>query len=253
MKIISWNVNGIRAAEKKGFLDWLELEKPDVIGVQEIKAMEDQLSEELKTPKGYVSYFNSAERKGYSGTGLFSRHRPVAISSGLGVAEFDTEGRTQAIDFGDFILFNIYFPNGKRSMERLEYKLEFYDEALELFDRLVGEGRKVIVTGDFNTAHHPIDLARPAENEKISGFMPIERQWLDKLVERGYSDCFRQFNNDPHNYTWWSMRSGARPRNIGWRIDYFFCSQNAQGLIKNCYHMPEVQGSDHCPIVLETV
>jgi exodeoxyribonuclease III len=251
MKIISWNVNGIRAAERKGFLNWLEYEQPDLLGIQEIKAMEEQLSEELKNPEQYFAYFNSAEKKGYSGTALYSKRKPQSIAAGIGVAEFDTEGRTQCAEFEDFTFFNIYFPNGKRSQERLEYKLDFYDAALEKFDALVAAGQKVIITGDYNTAHHPIDLARPESNEKISGFLPIERKWLNKLVEHGYVDCFRKYNNEPDHYTWWSMRSGARPRNVGWRIDYFFCSQNALPLIKNCYHLPEVMGSDHCPIVLE--
>lgn len=251
MKIISWNVNGIRAAERKGFIDWLDVEQPDVIGVQEIKAMEEQLSDDLRSPKGYKSFFNSAERKGYSGTGLYSKHEAVDYSVGLGHPRFDNEGRTQAIDFGDFTLFNIYFPNGKRNEERLKYKLDFYDASLDLFDRLVAEGKKLIVMGDYNTAHHPIDLARPQQNTKVSGFLPVERQWLNKLVEHGYYDCFRQFNPDPENYTWWSQRAASRERNVGWRIDYFFCSKNAKDLIQNCYHLPDVMGSDHCPIVLE--
>ncbi|MDA1060213.1 MAG: exodeoxyribonuclease III [bacterium] len=251
MKLISWNVNGIRAAEKKGLLNWIKEEKPDILGIQEIKAMEDQLSEELRAPKDYLSYFNPAERKGYSGTGLYTKHRPGKISNGIGIREFDSEGRIQAADYGDFTFFNIYFPNGKARQERLEYKLDFYDATLEHFNKLVKSGKKLIIAGDFNTAHKEIDLARPKENESISGFLPVERKWLDKLTENGYIDCFREYNKDPDNYTWWSMRSGARERNVGWRIDYFFCSKNARDLIKNCYHLPKVMGSDHCPIVLE--
>jgi exodeoxyribonuclease III len=251
MKLISWNVNGIRAAERKGFLDWLKHENPDVIGVQEIKAMEDQLSEDLRSPEEYFAYFNSAERKGYSGTALYSKRKPAGLKSGFGIDKFDMEGRVQEADFGDFTFLNIYFPNGKAREERLQYKLDFYDAALEYFDKLVGEGKKLVISGDYNTAHQEIDLARPKENEKISGFLRIERDWIDKLVERGYIDCFREFNDEPDNYTWWSMRSGARPRNVGWRIDYFFCSKNARDLVKNCYHLTDVMGSDHCPIVLE--
>lgn len=251
MKLISWNVNGIRAAQKKGFIEWLQKEQPDIIGIQEIKAMEDQLDQELLAPHGYHAYFNPAQRKGYSGTAIYTKTQPHEITNGFGIPEFDNEGRVQAADYGDFTFFNIYFPNGKARQERLEYKLDFYDAALEHFDKLVKQGKKLIITGDYNTAHKEIDLARPKENETISGFLEVERKWLDKLVEHGYIDCFRQFTPESQNYTWWSMRSGARPRNVGWRIDYFFCSQNARSLIKNCYHMTDVMGSDHCPIVLE--
>jgi len=251
MKIISWNVNGIRAAERKGLLDWIKKEKPDVLGLQEIKAMEDQLSEDLKAPDGYHTYFNPAERKGYSGTALYTKKAPLEVKNGFGIPGFDSEGRIQAADYGDFIFFNIYFPNGKMNTTRLEYKLDFYDAALEYFDKLVKSGKKLLISGDYNTAHTEIDLARPEANETISGFLPVERKWLDKLVAHGYIDCFREFNEKPDNYTWWSMRSAARERNVGWRIDYFFCSKNMRPMIKNCYHLNKVMGSDHCPIVAE--
>lgn len=251
MKLISWNVNGLRAAERKGFLNWLQNEQPDVIGLQEIKAMEEQLSEEIRDPEGYHAYFNSAERKGYSGTAIYSRKKPESLETGFGIPHFDSEGRIQAADFGDFTFFNIYFPNGKASPERLKYKLDFYDASLEYFEKLVKQGKKLLISGDYNTAHKEIDLARPKENEKISGFLPIERDWLDKMLAHGYLDCFRLFNQEPDHYTWWSMRAGARQRNVGWRIDYFFCSPNARDLVKNCYHLPDVLGSDHCPVVLE--
>ena len=246
MKIISWNVNGIRAAERKGLLNWLAHENPDILGIQEIKAMEDQLSDDLKSPEEYFTYFNSAERKGYSGTAIYSKRKPNKVLTGK-----DNEGRLQEVHYDDFIFFNIYFPNGKRSLERLEYKLDFYDECLAYFNELVSKGHKLIIAGDYNTAHQAIDLARPKDNENVSGFLRVERDWLDKLVENGYIDCFRQFNSDPDNYTWWSMRTAARERNVGWRIDYFFCSKNLVPEIKNCYHLTDVMGSDHCPIVLE--
>lgn len=251
MKLISWNVNGIRAAERKGFLKWLQDEAPDILGIQEIKAMQDQLSQELISPQGYHSFFNSAEKKGYSGTALYSRNKPKSISTGLPDQRFNSEGRLISADYGDFTFFNIYFPNGKAREERLQYKLDFYDESLKHFDELVSQGKKLIITGDYNTAHKEIDLARPKANTKISGFLPIERQWLDRLTEQGFVDCFRQFNTEPDNYTWWSMRAGSRQRNVGWRIDYFFVSANFQAQIKNCYHLTDVMGSDHCPIVLE--
>ncbi|MEK7673448.1 MAG: exodeoxyribonuclease III [Patescibacteria group bacterium] len=251
MKIISWNVNGLRAVSKKGFADWLKKESPDVLGLQEIKCESSQVPNELKYVEGYKTYFNPAARKGYSGTGLFTKIEPVSIKTGFGIEKFDIEGRIQEVDYGDFIFFNIYFPNGKSREDRLQYKLDFYDASLEYFDKLVKAGRKILIAGDYNTAHNEIDLARPKENEEISGFLPIERKWMDALVARGYIDCFREFEKGPNNYTWWSMRSWARTRNVGWRIDYFFCSANARSLVKNCYHLPDVIGSDHCPVVLE--
>ncbi len=251
MKLISWNINGLRAVEKKGFIKWLHHENPDVIGLQEIKGQEHQFSKELLAPDHYHAYFNPAERKGYSGTAIYTKKQPHEILNGFGIAKFDCEGRTQIADYGDFVFINIYFPNGKSNQMRLHYKLEFYDRILEYFDRAVKQGKKLFITGDYNTAHQEIDLARPKENEMISGFLPIERRWLDKLEAHGYIDCFREFEKGPGHYTWWSMQSGARPRNVGWRIDYFFCSENARDMVKNCYHLPNVMGSDHCPVVLE--
>lgn len=251
MKLISWNVNGLRAVEKKGFLDWMKQEDPDIMGVQEIKAMEDQLTPEILSPEGYFGYFNPAERKGYSGTAIYSKIKPQEVKHGIGIPDFDNEGRIQAADYGDFVFFNIYFPNGKRNDERLQYKLDFYDSVLDHFNDLVKQGKKVLISGDYNTAHKPIDLARPKENEDVSGFLPIERAWLDKLVEHGYIDCFREFDQSPDKYTWWSYRAGARQNNVGWRIDYFFCSPNIRDQLKNCYHLADVMGSDHCPVVLE--
>jgi exodeoxyribonuclease-3 len=250
MKLISWNVNGLRAAEKKGFIKWLHKEKPDIIGLQEIKGHEHQFSKELLAPDHYHAYFNPAQRKGYSGTAIYTKIQPREILNGFGVERFDSEGRTQIVDYGDFVFINIYFPNGQRDEERLNYKLEFYDEALKYFDKCVKEGKKLFITGDYNTAHKEIDLARPKENEMTSGFLPIERRWLDKLIDHGFIDCFREFNKTPECYTWWSMRGGARYRNVGWRIDYFFCSKNARSMVKDCYHLPEIMGSDHCPVVL---
>lgn len=251
MKIISWNVNGLRSIAKKGFFEFLQKEKPDVLAIQEIKVQEDQLSKELLAPHGYHAYFNPARRKGYSGTAIYSKIQPRGVFNGFGDEDLDAEGRVQAADYGDFILFNIYFPNGKMNQTRLEYKLDFYETALKYFDKLIAEGKKLLITGDYNTAHNEIDLARPKENEDVSGFLAIERRWLDKLVSHGYIDCFRELNKNPGQYTWWSMRSWARKRNVGWRIDYFFCSKNLCSKIKNCYHLTEVTGSDHCPVVLE--
>ncbi|WP_406661145.1 exodeoxyribonuclease III [Methanolobus sp. ZRKC3] len=251
IRLISWNVNGIRAAQKKGLLDWLDVEKPDILCVQETKARKEQLDSQLAEPNGYHSYFSSAEKKGYSGVALYSKTEPESVKCGFGIDKFDTEGRTLIADYGDFVLFNIYFPNGKASKERLEYKMEFYNAFLEYADTLKGRGKKIIVCGDVNTAHNEIDLARPKENEKISGFLPQERAWIDKLLSHGYVDTFRSFNQEPENYTWWSMRTRARERNVGWRIDYFYASENIVENITDAFIMPDVMGSDHCPIGID--
>ena len=249
--MISWNVNGIRAAQRKGLLDWLGEEGPDVLCVQETKASPEQLSEELVRVEGYHSYFSSAERKGYSGVATFTKEEPKEVSHGFGIEKFDNEGRTLRLDFGDFVLFNIYFPNGKASDERLEYKMEFYDAFLKHLDQLRADGRNVIVCGDVNTAHQEIDIARPKANEKISGFLPKEREWMDQWIAHGFADTFRMFNQEPDNYTWWDNRGGARARNVGWRIDYFFVNQGFKERVTNAFIMPEVMGSDHCPIGIE--
>jgi exodeoxyribonuclease-3 len=247
-QILSWNVNGIRAAYKKGFLDWFTKEGPDILCVQETKAQKEQLPEDLLTPPAYSSYFTSAQRKGYSGVALYTRHEPERVDHGFGVPEFDAEGRTLIAYYGDMVLFNIYFPNGKASKERLQFKMDFYEAFLEYTDSLLKEGRKLVVCGDVNTAHREIDLARPKENEKVSGFLPEERAWIDRFLERGFIDSFRIFNQEPDQYTWWDMKTRARDRNIGWRIDYFFISDNLKGSIESAFILPEVQGSDHCPI-----
>ena len=251
IRIISWNVNGIRAVHKKGFLDWFNEERPDILCIQETKANRDQLPSELLEIDGYHNYFASAQKKGYSGVALYTKKEPIDIKCGFGIEKFDIEGRVQIADYGDFVLFNIYFPNGKASDERLEYKMEFYDAFLEYANTLRSKGKKLIICGDVNTAHKEIDLARPKENEKISGFLPQERAWIDKLLSKGYVDTLRMYNSEPENYTWWSMRTKARERNVGWRIDYFFASDNIKDNIKDAFIMPEVMGSDHCPIGID--
>lgn len=262
LKLVSWNVNGIRSVAKKGFAELLsskgELGDIDVLCVQETKAQEDQLGEELLLPDGFVeSEFSSAERKGYSGVASFykSKLEPSKVKKGMGIEKFDSEGRIieSHHKLGDleFILFNIYFPNGGASEERLNYKLEFYDEFLKYVNKLRKKGKKIIITGDYNTAHNAIDLARPKQNEDTSGFMPIEREWLDKMVSDGYLDTFRHFNSDPEYYTWWSFRTAARKRNVGWRIDYFWVSENLKPHLKNADILTQIMGSDHCPVMLE--
>ena len=252
MKIFSWNVNGIRAAQKKGLLDWLQKHKPDILCVQETKAQPNQLDEALLKPDGYHVYWNSAEKKGYSGVATFSRQEPIEVRSGFGIARFDSEGRVLQTEFSEFVLLNIYFPNGGRGEERLKYKLDFYDAALKHCEKLKKKGKRLIVTGDYNTAHHPIDLARPDENEKTSGFMPIERKWLDQWIADGQVDVFRKLYPDAkERYTWWDMRTRARGRNLGWRIDYHFVSEDLMPYVKDATIHEEMMGSDHCPIGLE--
>lgn len=249
LKLISWNVNGIRAVLKKGFLEFLEQENPDILCLQETKAEKGQLDNRLLHPDGYTTFWHyPAKKKGYSGTAIFSKIPPLKISSGIGIEEFDEEGRTLVAEFPDFTLFNIYFPNGKASPERLNFKMNFYEAFQKRVEAEVKAGKKVLVCGDVNTAHHPIDLARPKDNEDISGFLPIERAWMDRFEKCGFHDTLRMFNPNPDIYTWWSMRSGARQRNVGWRIDYFHASANLKDHVKEAFVLPHVTGSDHCPI-----
>lgn len=252
MKLISWNVNGIRAAQKKGFLEWFEKESPDILCLQETKAHPDQLGFELTHPKGYHAYFShSKNKKGYSGVVTYTKKEPLKVAEGFGIERFDQEGRTVVTEFKEFVLFNVYFPNGKASTERLQYKLEFYEAFLKHIEKLSKKGKKVIFCGDINTAHREIDLARPKENEDISGFLPIERKWLDRVIKKGYIDSLREFHEESDLYTWWSMRSGARDRNVGWRIDYFFLQEGLKKHLEDAYIMPEVIGSDHCPTAIQ--
>ncbi|MGF3554008.1 MAG: exodeoxyribonuclease III [Thermoplasmatota archaeon] len=251
MKILSWNVNGIRAADKKGLFDFIKKESPEILCLQEIKATPEQLPPHLKNPPGYHVFFNSADRSGYSGVATFTKNKPIDVKTGFGIEKFDKEGRILITKFPDFTLFNIYFPNGKQSKERLDYKLKFYDAFLDYADDLKNKKNNIVVCGDFNTAHKEIDLARPKENEKISGFLPIERAWIDKFIEHCYVDTFRYFNKQPNQYTWWDLKSRARERNVGWRIDYFFVNKEFMPFVKKAFIMQDILGSDHCPIGIE--
>ncbi|MFL3052783.1 MAG: exodeoxyribonuclease III [Candidatus Neomarinimicrobiota bacterium] len=248
MKIFSWNVNGVRAIEKKGFLDWMDNEDPDIICIQETKAKVEQLGSSLIEDHGYHTYWHSAERPGYSGVATFSKVEPLFVQNGLGIDRFDREGRVLISEHENFLLYNIYFPNGQKDEIRLNYKLDFYDELLPIINEQVESGSNVIVTGDWNTAHFPIDLARPKENIKTSGFMPIEREKIDQYVDSGWIDTFRHFNTDPERYTWWTYRFGARQRNVGWRIDYFFVNESFISNIEDAEIHENIMGSDHCPV-----
>ncbi len=251
LKLMSWNVNGYRAALKKGFMDWLLQAKPDILGIQETKISADQLTPEMTEIDGYHVYWAHAEKKGYSGVALFTRQQPLSVEYGLGIDRFDSEGRVIVAEYPEFVFYTIYYPNGQRSEERLQYKMDFYDAFLEHADRLRTQGKKLVICGDVNTAHKPIDLARPKENEKVSGFLPIERSWMDKFVSHGYIDTFREFNQNPGEYSWWNMRSRARERNVGWRIDYFFVSEELKAHQSNATIEQAIEGSDHCPVTLE--
>ena len=250
MKLYSWNVNGIRAAERKGFLDWLDQIQPDILCLQETKARVDQLGSSLIKDHGYHTYWHSAQKAGYSGVATFCKEEPYFIQEGLGIDRFDSEGRVLITEHENFLLYNIYFPNGQKDDTRLNYKLDFYDELLPIVNDQVENGNNVIITGDWNTAHHPIDLARPKENEKTSGFMPIERQRIDTYVSHGWVDTFRHFHSDSDRYTWWTYRFGARERNIGWRIDYFFVNETLVEQLDDAEIHPDIMGSDHCPVSL---
>ncbi|MGA7839132.1 MAG: exodeoxyribonuclease III [Ignavibacteriaceae bacterium] len=251
IRILSWNVNGLRAVHKKGFLDWFKKEQPDILCLQETKAQEEQLPDEVRNVEGYHSYFSSAVKKGYSGVAIYSKEKPKSVKKGFGIEKFDSEGRILVAEYSNFTLINIYYPNGKAREERLRYKMDFYDAFLKFANKLKKKGKNLIICGDVNTAHKEIDLARPKPNEKVSGFLPEERAWMDKFFANGYLDTFRMFNEEPENYTWWDVISRARDRNVGWRIDYFFISESLKNKIKDAFIMSDVMGSDHCPIGIE--
>jgi exodeoxyribonuclease-3 len=253
MKIISWNVNGIRANCKKGGFDWFLNEMPDIFALQEVKAEAEQLEEGIRNPEGYHSYFDHSKgRKGYSGVAVYTKIKPEKVEYGMGQPEFDQEGRFLALFFKDFVFINIYFPNGGGGPERLQFKLHYYDEFLKYINALKKKGHEIIFTGDINTAHTAIDLARPKENEKNTGFLPIERAWLDSVVAAGYVDVFRHFYpTDVGKYTYWDMKTFARERNVGWRIDYFFVTLGILKQVEKMKIRDEVLGSDHCPIELQ--
>jgi exodeoxyribonuclease-3 len=253
IKLVSWNVNGLRAVMKKDFLRSFKALDADVLAIQETKLQEHQLTRAMHSIDGYEAHFAHATvKKGYSGVGVYTRAKAVNTRYGIGVPMFDGEGRVVEMDFGDFIFFNVYFPNGQMSEERLAYKLDFYENFFAYTDRYKDQGRSLVITGDYNTAHNEIDLKNPGPNSKRSGFLRIERDWLDEIVKRGYVDTFRTLYPDTVKYSWWSYRFNARKNNAGWRIDYFFVSEDvmAKGWIKDAFIDNTVLGSDHCPVGL---
>lgn len=251
MRLYSWNVNGFRAVLGKGFGDWMASASPDVVGLQEVKAEAEQVGPD-RFFDGYRCFWNSARsRKGYSGTACYTRVEPLSVHYGLPEPRFQGEGRVIRLEFEHFQYFNIYFPNGQMSQERLDFKMGFYDAFLEHAQELRRE-KPIVVCGDFNTAHREIDLKNPKANENTSGFLPIERAWMDRFMDHGYLDTFRLRHGDVTDaYSWWTYRFGARSRNAGWRIDYFFVSEELREAVKDAWIEAQVMGSDHCPVGLE--
>ncbi len=252
LKLYSWNVNGLRAVHRKGvFLEWLATVQPDILGVQETKAHPDQLPDELRNPPGYHTYWAASERPGYSGVALYSRIEPLSVQVGLGYDAFDREGRTLVADYGDFVFITAYFPNGSRDHARVPFKMQYKSDFLSTIERLRAQGRPVIFCGDVNTAHRDIDLARPRQNQNTTGFLPIERAWLDELCGCGYMDTYRlRYPDQTGAYTWWAQVTFSREKNVGWRLDYFFVSPDLASRVIDATIHPDVLGSDHCPVGL---
>lgn len=251
MKLFSWNVNGIRAAGRGGFGKWFEEADADWVCIQETKASPEQLDECLRHPKGYHSFWNSAQKAGYSGVAIYSKREPLQIQLGMEVPEMDQEGRVLTAEYSDFILVNAYFPNSQRDHARLGFKISFCGQIFSYLESLRKRGKALVICGDFNIAHREIDLRNPKSNEKNAGFLPEERAWMDQFIQGGYVDSFRRFTPGPGHYTWWSYRPGVRERNIGWRLDYFFVNSESGDRLKRVEHQTAVLGSDHCPVMLE--
>ncbi len=256
MRILSWNVNGIRAVEKKGFVEWLATEAPEVLCLQETKANPGQLSQDLleikdKSGKPYSAFWASAKRPGYSGVAIYTCETPLDVRT-MGIPDFDDEGRVLIADYPAFSLISAYFPNSQEAGARLDYKIAFCDAMLETCQSLVSKGRRIVLCGDYNIAHTPIDLTHPKANEENPGYLPEERAWMDKFTGAGFVDTFRRFHpGEGGHYSWWSYRMRAREKNIGWRIDYHCVDQAFIGSVANASIRPEITGSDHCPVEIE--
>lgn len=250
MKITTWNVNGYRAVLRKKALDWIPEVDPDVLCLQETKLQLDQINDDEAQIEGYQATWNSAERKGYSGVVTFHKEQPLNTEKGIGIEKFDGEGRVIRSQYEDFHLYNIYFPNGGQGNKRVPFKLEFYEELLHICDDLHRENANIIITGDFNTAHNEIDLANPKANEKNTGFLPEEREWIDKYLEHNFVDAYRELYPERIQYTWWTYRYNARENNIGWRLDYFLVSEQLMKRVEDVVVHSEIMGSDHCPVSL---
>lgn len=251
MKLISYNVNGIRAAINKGFIPWLETVNTDVIALQETKALQEQVDVSQLHALGYKDYWFSAQKKGYSGVAVFTKVEPKHVQYGLDIEKYDAEGRAIRLDFENFSLLNTYMPSGTSGEERQNFKYDWLDDFFSYIQELRKEIPNLIICGDYNICHKEIDIHNPVSNKNSSGFLPEERAWMSKFFESGFIDTFRFFNPDPHHYTWWSYRAGARAKNLGWRIDYFAATENLKMHLKTASILPDAMHSDHCPIVLE--
>ncbi len=247
LELLSWNVNGIRACINKGFIDWVKQRDPEVLCLQETKAHANQVFFSFDLPDYHI-YWSSAKKKGYSGVVTFTKIKPISTKQGLGVKEFDIEGRFLQLEYKDFFIINLYFPNAQRELKRLDYKLRFNQTLLTYINKLKEKKKGIILCGDFNVAHKEIDLKNPKENQKNAGFSPQERVFFTELLENGYIDTFREFDQSSEQYTWWTYRYNARARNIGWRIDYFVINQEFRERLKSAFILRDVLGSDHVPV-----
>jgi exodeoxyribonuclease III len=250
-KIISYNVNGLRAALKKDLIGWLKSVDPDVFCLQEIKAESHQAEQHLFEEAGYHCYWHSAEKKGYSGVAILSKQKPDHVEFGSGMEKYDKEGRFIRADYGDVSILNVYFPSGSSGEDRQAFKMVFLNDFQNYINDLKKSRKKLIIVGDYNICHQPIDIHNPVSNKNSSGFLPEERAWIDGFINSGFIDSFRHFNKEPHQYTWWTYRFGARAKNLGWRIDYQMVSENLENSIKNSSILSHAQHSDHCPTLLE--
>jgi exodeoxyribonuclease III len=251
MKVISYNVNGIRSAINKGFTDWLKAANPDVLCLQEIKAEENQIDCSAFKDLGYHCYFYPAVKKGYSGVAILSKARPDHVEYGCKIPKYDDEGRMIRADYGDISVMSLYMPSGSSGEDRQAFKMVWLDDFFHFAQDLVKEKNKIIISGDYNICHKPIDIHNPVSNKNSSGFLPEERDWMDKFVQSGFIDTFRYFNQEPHNYSWWSFRARAREKNLGWRIDYNMASIELSSRLKRASILPEAKHSDHCPVLVE--
>lgn len=250
MKILSYNVNGIRAALNKGFAEWLSAAGPDVVCLQETKALEDQVNTVLFEQMGYQHYWHSAQKKGYSGVAILTKTNPLNVQKGTGIEHMDFEGRVIRADYENVSVISLYLPSGT-NLDRLEHKFKFMDDFQEYIDALKKNHPRLVICGDYNICHRAIDIHDPVRNKNVSGFLPEERQWIDTFMNNGFVDSFRHFNPEPHQYSWWSYRANARNNNKGWRIDYNMVSENLKNNIKSAYLLPDAKHSDHCPVGVE--